>query len=48
MIKNKTTFSKEVKKEITSLRFEDHCMKALLSSFISNKLTIVLKNRQEY
>ncbi len=48
MIKHKNTFSKEVKQEITSLRFEDHCMKALLSSFISNKLTIVLKNRQEF
>lgn len=48
MIKRKETFSEQVKKELTSLKFEDHCMKALLSSFISNRLTIVLKNREEY
>lgn len=48
MIKHKETFSEQVKKELTSLRFEDHCLKALLSSFISNRLTIVLKNNQEY
>lgn len=48
MIKNKETFSEQVKKELTSLKFEDHCLKALLSSFISNKLTIVLRKNQEY
>ncbi|MBQ0045660.1 MAG: DNA-binding protein WhiA [Mycoplasma sp.] len=39
----KETFSEKVKKEICSLIFEDHCLKALLSSFISNRLTVVLK-----
>lgn len=48
MIKHKETFSEQVKRELTSLKFEDHCLKALLSSFISNRLTIVLKNNQEY
>lgn len=39
----KETFSERVKKEICSLLFEDHCLKALLSSFITNRLTVVLK-----
>ncbi|XQP54982.1 MAG: DNA-binding protein WhiA [Mycoplasmoidaceae bacterium] len=39
----KQTFSEQVKKEICSLVFEDHCLKALLSSFITNKLTVILK-----
>ena len=39
----KITFSEQVKKEICSLVFEDHCLKALLSSFITNKLTVILK-----
>ncbi|MCQ3908378.1 MAG: hypothetical protein MJ200_02230 [Mycoplasmoidaceae bacterium] len=39
----KQTFSEQVKREICSLIFEDHCLKALLSSFITNKLTVVLK-----
>ncbi|XQP55878.1 MAG: DNA-binding protein WhiA [Mycoplasmoidaceae bacterium] len=40
---NKETFSKRVKEEICGLVFEDHCLKALLSSFITNKLTVILK-----
>ncbi|MCQ3915518.1 MAG: hypothetical protein MJ195_02030 [Mycoplasmoidaceae bacterium] len=39
----KETFSEQVKKEVCSLIFEDHCLKALLSSFITNKLTVILK-----
>lgn len=42
----KETFSERVKKEICSLVFEDHCLKALLSSFITNRLTVVLKANQ--
>lgn len=42
----KETFSERVKKEICSLLFEDHCLKALLSSFITNRLTIILKNNK--
>lgn len=42
----KETFSKRVKEEICSLVFEDHCLKALLSSFITNRLTINLKTNQ--
>lgn len=42
----KQTFSELVKREICSLSFEDHCLKALLSSFIANKLTIVLKDNE--
>lgn len=40
----KETFSERVKKEICSLLFEDHCLKALLSSFITNRLTMTSKN----
>lgn len=39
----KETFSEKVKKEICGLVFEDHCLKALLSSFITNRLTVILK-----
>ena len=42
----KETFSEKVKQEICSLIFEDHCLKALLSSFITNRLTLVTKNKQ--
>lgn len=42
----KETFSEQVKKEICSLSFEDHCLKALLSSFITNKLTVILKSNE--
>lgn len=42
----KTTFSEQVKKELCGLIFEDHCLKALLSSFITNKLTVVLQNNK--
>jgi len=46
MIRKQETFSEKVKKEIVSSIFEDHCLKAILSSFLSNRLTIVLKNNQ--
>ena len=42
----KQTFSEQVKKEICGLIFEDHCLKTLLSSFITSRLTIVLKSNQ--
>lgn len=42
----KQTFSESVKKEICSLLFEDHCLKALLSSFITNRLINIRKNGQ--
>lgn len=38
------TFSEKVKKEICSLYFEDHCLKALLSSFVTSRLTINLRS----
>lgn len=44
MIMRKKTFSEQVKKEICSLAFDDHCLKALLSSFITNKLIVILKS----
>lgn len=43
-MKDKITFSEKAKKEICSLSFEDHCLKALLSSFINNRLTVILKS----
>lgn len=46
MIRKQETFSEKVKKEIVSSIFEDHCLKAILSSFLSNRLTIVIKNSQ--
>lgn len=42
----KQTFSEQVKKEICSLNFEEHCLKALLSSFMSNRLTMVIRSSQ--
>lgn len=42
MKRSKTTFSQEIKKEIVSLTFNTHCMKALLSSFLTNKLIFFL------
>lgn len=39
---NKITFSQEIKKEIVGLTFQTHCMKALLSSFLTNKLVLFL------
>lgn len=42
----KETFSERVKKEITNHSFQEHCMKALLSGFINNKLTVVLKHNE--
>lgn len=39
----KETFSEKVKKEICGLVFEDHCLKALLSSFITSRLVIDLR-----
>lgn len=39
----KKTFSEQVKEEICSLVFEDHCLKAVLSSFITNRLVIDLR-----
>lgn len=40
----KTTFSENVKKEICGLVFEDHCLKALLSSFLTNRWTTVINS----
>lgn len=48
MIREQETFSEKVKKEVVSSIFEDHCYKAILSSFLSNRLTVVLKNNQYY
>lgn len=46
-IKNdKKTFSEEIKKEIVSLNFENHCMKALLLGFIKSKLVIIIKTNE--
>ena len=42
----KETFSERVKKEICSLLFEDHCLKALLSSFMSSRWMTVTKKGQ--
>lgn len=42
----KETFSERVKKEICSLVFEDHCLKALLSSFITSRLVIDLRTEK--
>ena len=42
--KYQPTFSWQIKNEITKLIWPTHCLKALLSSFITNKLIIVLKN----
>ena len=43
----KATFSERVKNEIVSLDFSTHCMKALLSSFLSNNLSIMLSSKGE-
>jgi len=48
MIRKEKTFSEQVKREIVSSIFEDHCLKAILSSFLSNRLTIVLKNKEYF
>ncbi len=42
----KTTFSERVKREICGLMFDDHCLKALLSSFITNRLTIDIRSNR--
>lgn len=39
----KETFSERIKKEICSLEFEDHCLKALLSSFMCSRWMTVTK-----
>ena len=44
--KTKITFSQEIKKEIVGLNFHVHCMKALLSSFLTNKLVLVLSREK--
>jgi len=45
-MKNKTTFSEQVKYEITTLQYDDNCLKALLSSFIQNRRTVVITHNE--
>lgn len=45
-MKDKITFSEQVKKEITTLSYDTNSLKALLSSFIVNRRTVVLTQNE--
>jgi DNA-binding transcriptional regulator WhiA len=46
-MKVKQTFSEQIKKELCSYIYETHTMKAILSSFLNNNLTIHFDGGEE-
>lgn len=42
-----STFSEKIKEEVCHLKYENNALKALIFSFITNKIKIILTNSKQ-